>query len=361
MTAFLKDILLGINGLVRNYGWSIVLFTLLIRTIIIPFDYKSRVSMRQTAKVQPKINALQKKYANDREKLNIKLNELYRKEHINPLSSCLPLLLTMPILFAMFAAMREAANDEVARQVLDMLQGNQPVMENWLWIKNLWMPDSPFAGSMPDLNTLVNQLPGDTWRYLFQPDVVNNLIANLNDAVAAGVWNGAPLTETSLANINALIAQLSVDAPFANDSLRATLEAMYTVLQGHTAYANAGIDPNLRMNFLLFTLDVHKNWNGLFLLPLLAAGSQVLMTKISGNTNKQTDANGNPIKQPGGGFMTWFFPLFSLWICSSSTAAFSLYWVAANIIAMVETFAINKYLDAKEKNQSDIIVEEPRR
>ena len=137
MNAFLKGILDGIYSFVGNYGWSIVIFTLLIRLVLMPFDYKSRVSMRKTTKIQPQINALQKKYAKDQEKLNQKMSELYRKEKINPLSSCLPMLLTMPILFAMFAAMRMIANEQVVQQAFSILQGETPVMEGWLWIKNV--------------------------------------------------------------------------------------------------------------------------------------------------------------------------------------------------------------------------------
>ena len=111
MNEFLKGILDGINVLFGNYGWSIIVFTVLIRVVLFPFDYKSRVSMRKTTKIQPQMAALQKKYANDKEKLNKKMAELYKKEHINPLSGCLPVLLTMPILFAMFAAMRMIAEE----------------------------------------------------------------------------------------------------------------------------------------------------------------------------------------------------------------------------------------------------------
>ena len=62
----------------------------------------------------------------------------------------------------------------------------------------------------------------------------------------------------------------------------------------------------------------------------------------------------NPSGQGANTFMKWFFPLFSLWICSTSNASFSLYWMTSNLIAMVQTFAINKYLDMKEKKTETI-------
>ena len=163
MNEFLKGILDGINSLFGNYGWSIIVFTLLIKLVLMPFDYKSRVGMRKTTKIQPQIAALQKKYANDKDKLNAKMAELYKKEGVNPMSSCLPMLLTFPILIAMFNAMRMVSNEHLVQQTFDILLGNEPVLESWLWIKNLWMPDSPFAAAWPDLNSL-NLIPADIWQ-----------------------------------------------------------------------------------------------------------------------------------------------------------------------------------------------------
>ena len=70
MNDFLVAILNGINSVIHNYGWSMVVFTLLIKLILLPLDYKSRKSMRRMTKLQPQIAKLQKKYANDKEKLN---------------------------------------------------------------------------------------------------------------------------------------------------------------------------------------------------------------------------------------------------------------------------------------------------
>ncbi|MBR4443861.1 MAG: YidC/Oxa1 family membrane protein insertase, partial [Clostridia bacterium] len=72
MTAFFIKLLNWIYSVVGNYGWSIVLFTLLIRMVLLPLDIKSKKSMRAMTKIQPKVQALQKKYANDKEKLNQK-------------------------------------------------------------------------------------------------------------------------------------------------------------------------------------------------------------------------------------------------------------------------------------------------
>ena len=72
---FLKTILEWIYGFVGNYGWAVVLFTLLVRLIVMPFDYKSRVGMRKMQKIAPMQAKLQKKYEKDPDKMNKKLQE----------------------------------------------------------------------------------------------------------------------------------------------------------------------------------------------------------------------------------------------------------------------------------------------
>ena len=119
ISSFLKTVLEWIYALVGNYGWSVILFTVLIRAILLPLDVKSKRGMRAMSAVQPKMQALQKKYANDKEKLNQKMNELYRKEKINPMAGCLPMLIQLPILFCMFTAMRVVANEETVRMVIE--------------------------------------------------------------------------------------------------------------------------------------------------------------------------------------------------------------------------------------------------
>ena len=322
MNEFLKSILDGINSVVGNYGWTIVVFSLLLRLVIFPFDYKSRVSMRKTTKIQPQMNALQKKYANDKDTLNRKMSELYKKEKINPLSSCLPMLLTMPILFAVWAALRMMANEQMVQQVFDILQGKEPVMESWLWVKNLWMPDSPFSAAWPDLNSL-RMVTSDIWQNAY-----NTLVAN-----------GANLPAT-------------ITYDFSDANLQATIQAIYTYMEQMPEYVKAPSNlPGWRFNLLIAQLDLKTMYNGFFILPLLAAGTQFLMnamqpTQATGDANQQAQANSN--------FMKWFFPLFSLFVCSGYSAVFSLYWVMGNVIAAVQTVGINWYLDRKEKKDATV-------
>jgi len=90
----------------RNYGLAILLWTLIIKLFLYPFMRTSFRSIRITQVLQPQLNALREKYRNNPKKLNEETLALYRKYKINPLSGCLPLLVQMPILFALYSTLR---------------------------------------------------------------------------------------------------------------------------------------------------------------------------------------------------------------------------------------------------------------
>ena len=333
MNDFLFNILAWIRSWVGSWGWSMVVFTVMIRLVLTPLDIKSRMSMRKQTKLQPQLQALQKKYANDKEKLNAKTAELYKKEHINPLSSCLPLLLTWPILIAVFGAMRMAANKELLMQLTQILNNEVPTLERWLWIKNLWMPDSLFAASMPDLNTL-RQIPTDQWVTWFNGLDQSNLPVLMKDL------------------------GLTVDS-FSQNNLAATLQTMIGTLKDpgaiyeNAAYAKAiAVNPSWTFNLLITQFSLVNEYNGWLLLPVLSAATQMAMTKLMGTNQQQPAAQGSGAGT--GKFMQWFFQMFSLVICLSYSSAFALYWVAGNLVSSAQTLIINKILDNKEKAASAV-------
>jgi YidC/Oxa1 family membrane protein insertase len=103
-----------IHGFVGNWGWAIILLTILVNIIIFPLRHKSVVSMRKMQEVQPEMKAIQERYAHlkatdpDKQKMNQEIMALYRDRGVNPASGCLPMLLTFPILFAFFSLLRSA-------------------------------------------------------------------------------------------------------------------------------------------------------------------------------------------------------------------------------------------------------------
>ena len=311
-----------INSWVGNWGWAMVVFTILIRLVLTPLDIRSRASMRKTQLIQPKITELQKKYANDKEKLNQKTAELYKKEGVNPMSSCLPMLLTWPVLIIIFSAMRTAANQELLQQLTEILNNQTPTMEPWLWIKNLWMPDSLFSPSMPNLNTL-RQIPADMWKTWY-----------------SGLGENLPI----------LMQNLSLTAEsFDNANLQATLQTLVNAMQANAEYASAiATKDGWTFNLIITQLTLVNGYNGYMILPILSAVTQIIMTKIM-NAQQPKGSQANDQAAATSKMMNWFFPLFSLYICFGYSSAFALYWVTGNLVMMAQTVMINKLLDNKDK------------
>jgi YidC/Oxa1 family membrane protein insertase len=103
-----------INAYVGNYGWSIIILTILINVAMFPLRHKSVVSMRRMQELQPQVKAIQDRYSKlkltdpARGKMNEELMQLYREKGVNPASGCVPMLLTIPVLFAFYSMLSVA-------------------------------------------------------------------------------------------------------------------------------------------------------------------------------------------------------------------------------------------------------------
>ncbi len=92
--------------LVNNYGWTLVLFTVVTKLILLPLSVKQQKSMSKMQAIQPKINEIQRKYQYDKEKLNQETMKIYQENQINPMGGCLPLLIQFPVLIALYNIIR---------------------------------------------------------------------------------------------------------------------------------------------------------------------------------------------------------------------------------------------------------------
>ncbi len=128
----------SLYSLTGSYIFAIVLLTIIVKTLLLPLAISQLRSQEQMAKIQPKMKELQKKYKNDKETLNIKTMELYKEHNANPLMGCLPLLIQLPIILALFGVMKEP-NIYVFQNLAD--KGASIVGQGFLWVPNLAQPD----------------------------------------------------------------------------------------------------------------------------------------------------------------------------------------------------------------------------
>ncbi len=324
---FLISIINFFYRIVPNYGVAIILFTIVIKAALSPLDLKSRRSMRRMNELKPKMDALQKKYANDKEKLNQKMSELYKAEKANPLSGCLPMLLSLPILFFMFAAMRHIANQQLVEQFLQLINGVEPAREPFLWIKNLWMPDNFSFSIMPDYNAL-------------------RAITDVN------IWNAGIQSIMQKGILTAdVLPQLA-----SKEALTAYIATIPDLIAGAPLYQQylATIPGWTNINMLLFRVSVFVQVNGYFILPVLAMVTQALSSKFMNpqqTAAPATGPDGKPAPNPGKTMMM-MMPLMSLFFCMTYSSAFALYWVMSNVIATVQQVAFNRYFEWQDRKAS---------
>ena len=128
--AFFAQILMRLmrwfQGFVTNWGVAIILLTVTVKMVLFPLTLKSMQSMNEMRKLQPEIEKLREKFKDDKEQLNLAVMKMYQEHKVNPLGGCLPLLLQMPIFFALWAALQNSV--ELYR-------------EPFLWIHDLSLHD----------------------------------------------------------------------------------------------------------------------------------------------------------------------------------------------------------------------------
>jgi len=92
-------------GYIPNFGIGIIIITVILKIVFFPLTHKSYKSMKEMSKLQPKMAALKEKFKNDKEGLNKAIMELYREHRVNPLGGCLPMIIQIPVFFALYKAL----------------------------------------------------------------------------------------------------------------------------------------------------------------------------------------------------------------------------------------------------------------
>ena len=130
-----------IYGIVNNYGLAIIIFTILLRLILLPSNLKQQKTMKKTARIQNKMKEIQDKYSNDPVRLNQEVKDLYAQEHMNPFSGCLSSILQIIIIISMFMLvsnpltyMKQLSNDKIKDYTKQVKEQNDGENINYIEI-----------------------------------------------------------------------------------------------------------------------------------------------------------------------------------------------------------------------------------
>ncbi|MCX8022740.1 MAG: membrane protein insertase YidC [Syntrophorhabdaceae bacterium] len=143
-----KPLVMGLNysnKVTKNYGIDIILLTILIKIIFYPLTVKSSQSMKKMQKLQPQIQKLREKYKDDRQKLNQEMMDLYRRQGVNPMGGCLPMIIQIPVFFALYKALSGAIELRHAHF--------------FLWIDDLSSPEDLFSITVMGYSFPIRILP----------------------------------------------------------------------------------------------------------------------------------------------------------------------------------------------------------
>jgi YidC/Oxa1 family membrane protein insertase len=160
---FLYDQLASLG--VPSWGVAIIAFTIIVKTLTLPLTLKSVFSMKRMQEIQPKMQALQKQYKNDKEKLMAEQMALYKEHGVNPVAGCLPMLVQMPIWIALYWALFQLAGSPEAG-------GHPEFGKPFLWISNLGLPEftpENFPSQLPILAVLTGVTQWITTKMAQQP------------------------------------------------------------------------------------------------------------------------------------------------------------------------------------------------
>lgn len=335
-------IMKGCYLLVKNYGIALFLFAIITRLVMLPSSIKQQKSSARMAKLRPKLEQIQKKYANNREKLNEATMELYNQEGVSPTNGCFGMILTYIILFAVIEVVY-APMTYISSLPKEKITESVQTVADYYSISQAISKDIPEGASAAP--TLEERLADGT---------------NLHELLSAyneGLSDNLKLTDERLASVEAGFEAYPTIDQYFNDPKKfssrlaaggATDRVQILVLSVARAYPSL-FDPEVaefcsgfNYTFLGFDLGAYPSWSSIYvLIPILSLVFQVLLTVISQLMMKRNGQDMGSAKGMMG--MMYALPLISFWIAFSFPAGIGIYWIYGSIIALVQTVSLNLY------------------
>ena len=288
---------------VFNVGLCIILFTIVMKTLMIPLTIKQQKTTKLMSVMNPEIQAIQKKYKgkSDQESMqrqNVEIQAVYEKYGTSMTGGCLPLLIQMPILLALY-------------RVIYNIPAYVPSVRVYF-------------------DNVVTPLMG-------QADYAQKLQEITNIATACG----GKLDKFDFTNANRLVDMLYKFSTSQWGELQSLFPAISDVIGQNAAVVE-------RMNtFLGLNMAEAPGWVPSFawIIPVLAAVSQWFSTKLMSGKQPSTSADAeNPMAQSMK-TMTTTMPLFSAFICITMPAGLGIYWIATSVVTIIQQLIVNAYMD----------------
>ena len=279
--------------LTGNYGVAMIIFALAVQTVLLPIRAKSKKSMMKMSRLQPRVQDIQRRYPNDQQKQNELVQKLYQEEGASMGAGCLWSFVPILILFPLFTVIREP---------ISYILGDA---EN----------AAAIVAKIKELEPALFSANHATYDQVFAAQAITKYAAELRSAIPG-------ISEATLAGIN---------------------------------FNFFGINLGAIPQFNIFSTAWVWNWAniGLFLIPVISAGSQVLQMWISQKLNNSVITNEKGVQDKEAAeksqsaqstkFMLWMMPLMSLWIGFTVAAGLSVYWFIGGVYSTISDIIMTKH------------------
>lgn len=306
-----------IYNLVANYGLAIIIFTIIIKMILIPLNIRSQKAMRKQQKVQPVIAELQKKYANDQEKLQREMMKIYKENNISMAGGCLPMLIQFPILIGLYQVIQRPLSYLIGVDWGDLTNAANPVVVEVLRLRdamvNLGYNLGSYAEAGVDMIKKSGQIQLSKWAE----------VVGTNGSVLEGVNGG---THPWVINFNFFGLDLA-NAP------------------------SAAFSKIMALDF--------SDWSiiALLAIPILAVVASIISMKVTQAQSGQNKANAeNNQAAQMSKTMNLMMPVMTGFFTITLPAGLGLYWIISSAVQIIQQLALNFYLN---KKGDDVVVTIP--
>lgn len=311
---------------IASLGITIILFTIVIKALLFPLSIKQQKSMMKTQAIQPKMKAIQDKYKGNKDpelqqKMSVEMNALYKENKINPFSGCLPLLIQMPILFALYYVIQqpEAYITQIA-QVIDSIREALIAIYQTLGNGNIPMDQIQFVKPILEAQQIYN---------------------------------------VDLATVDGMVIAVKNLPSDQLQTFITTFSSQFAQMQGEvfTNFNNLMLIKNDIYNFLFLNLIQAPGFGfpGI-VVPIITWATTYLSYKVSMSIQgKKQDANDMMAKQQK--IMMMIFPFMMAFMTINLPAGLGLYWNVSNLIQIGQQLILNKYfsVDNNKKDGENII------
>lgn len=360
-----------------SFGLTIILFTIALKLVLSPLEVYQKVSAKKTAEkqaiMQPKIEKLQKQYGNNKELLNQKTMELYKKENFNVMGSCLGMLInliiTVVVFFTLFSSLNQISQYNIKTEYEQLSTKYSQVLESKL--REEATNNSITLSETDDLKTIISKINESSLTDETKNEILSNskAFATSETATYYGTIKEGFLwikniyrPDTYASTFPSSDEYLSTTGILNNVSE----EKPYTNIYGETATTKDAAKDLFATEFKDVAGDITKvysGWNGWLILVVLSAGVTVLsllITNLGNKAKKQYDNKGNEIKvkTPNNFLMMILLPILMVVFTLQYSAAFALYIVMNSLMSVligcVTTLVMNKIEKSKEKKKEGV-------